>query len=338
MLDEVAFFHDESLPDLTLKSIAQCCRRCRRPAARWYRSRARIGALAFSPLGTETISARTTRTSSCCKRPPRRSIRRWIKRSSKRPRGTTRKRREASGLLNFAATLLRLLDDATIDAAIDDDRPIELPKRYGLKYHGFVDMSGGRSDAAVLCIGHAEEDRFIVDAVIGRAAPFDPGAVVAEFTARLKDYGCRRVVGDNYSAAWVETAFRDAGCAYELAPMPKSQLYLEAVPWFNRGAVRIPDLPVLTRELRLLERRTSRLGRDSVDHGRGGHDDYANAVVGALSLAVAERKRGKCLWGTHMPEGGPLHWSKDDAPRRELRIVTMTEAEALEQNGGKSLW
>jgi hypothetical protein len=33
------------------------------------------------------------------------------------------------------------------------------------------------------------------------------------------------------------------------------------------------------------ERRTSRGGRDSIDHPQGGHDDIANAVAGAGGLA-----------------------------------------------------
>jgi hypothetical protein len=41
---------------------------------------------------------------------------------------------------------------------------------------------------------------------------------------------------------------------------------------------------VLTRELRLLERRTARSGKDSVDHGTGGSDDFANSLFGALQL------------------------------------------------------
>jgi hypothetical protein len=53
-----------------------------------------------------------------------------------------------------------------------------------------------------------------------------------------------------------------------------------------RGAVSIPDLPPLIRELRLLERRTHRSGKDSVDHGTGGADDHANALAGAMWLAM----------------------------------------------------
>jgi hypothetical protein len=38
----------------------------------------------------------------------------------------------------------------------------------------------------------------------------------------------------------------------------------------------------LIRELRLLERHAQRSGRDRVDHGRTGSDDYANTVCGLL--------------------------------------------------------
>jgi hypothetical protein len=44
------------------------------------------------------------------------------------------------------------------------------------------------------------------------------------------------------------------------------------------------DHPTLTRELKTLERRPRPAGRTIVDHPRGGHDDYANA----LSLAAAK--------------------------------------------------
>jgi hypothetical protein len=54
------------------------------------------------------------------------------------------------------------------------------------------------------------------------------------------------------------------------------------LPLFARHLVRLPEHPKLLRELRLLERRTHRGGKDSVDHPRGGHDDYANCVRGVL--------------------------------------------------------
>ena len=44
----------------------------------------------------------------------------------------------------------------------------------------------------------------------------------------------------------------------------------------------MPDHKRLLRELRLLERHTHRSGRDTVDHGKNGTDDYINAVSGVL--------------------------------------------------------
>ena len=95
--------------------------------------------------------------------------------------------------------------------------------------------------------------------------------------------------GDNYSAAWVEVAFRDAGIKYVRSEKPKSALYLEALPLFARGAVSIPNHARLIRELRLLERRTHRSGKDTVDHGRSGSDDHANALCGCAINTVAPR-------------------------------------------------
>src|SRR5207244_12957429 len=68
------------------------------------------------------------------------------------------------------------------------------------------------------------------------------------------------------------------------------QNYLEGRPLWTRWLVSIPDHAQLVRELRLLERRTARSGRDSVDHGAHGSDDYANALSGALRLAGGKRQ------------------------------------------------
>jgi hypothetical protein len=71
---------------------------------------------------------------------------------------------------------------------------------------------------------------------------------------------------------------------YARAELPKSALYLEALPYFMRGAVSIPDMAVLIKELRLLERRTTLAGKDSIDHGRSGSDDHANVLAGIMWL------------------------------------------------------
>ena len=104
-----------------------------------------------------------------------------------------------------------------------------------------------------------------------------------EFAALAKLYSLHEVTGDAYSAAWVVASWRDNGISYVPAVRNKSTLYLEALPCWTRGAVRIPEHAQLLRELRLLERRVSRVGRDLIDT-RNGSDDHANVVCGVVAL------------------------------------------------------
>ena len=75
---------------------------------------------------------------------------------------------------------------------------------------------------------------------------------------------------------------------YRRADRNKSELYLEMVPLFTRGQISIPDFAPLTKELRLLERRVARSGKDNVDHPVGGSDDHANVLAGVAALASAK--------------------------------------------------
>ena len=88
----------------------------------------------------------------------------------------------------------------------------------------------------------------------------------------------------NYARDWVGGAWRKLGFEYIRSPQPKGAIYLESLPVFTRGLARLPNHARLIRELRLLERRTHRSGKDTVEHPRNGHDDHANVVCGVLSL------------------------------------------------------
>lgn len=194
----------------------------------------------------------------------------------------------------FRTDLTSFLDDATVDAAIDYSRPLELRPRQNVQYFAFADASGGRHDAFTICVGHREGDgddaRFVADVIRGRKPPFDPRTVAQEYAALARDYRCTKVIADAYSGEWSAEAFASAGMPLHRSDLAKSQLYLEALPQFARGAVSIPDLPILVRELRLLERRTHRSGKDTVDHNQGGSDDYANVLVGAMRAAGMGRQ------------------------------------------------
>jgi hypothetical protein len=188
----------------------------------------------------------------------------------------------------FRSDLNSLLDDQTIDAAIDRSRPLELPPQPGQKYFAHTDPSGGRHDAYTCCIGHRSGGQLVVDAIRGIRSPSDPAASTAELAKLLKDYGVTEIVGDRFSGNWVSGAWADNGIIYKQSELTASELYLEVVPQFARGVVSIPDHPRLIRELRLLERRTHRSGKDSVSHPSHGSDDHANALAGLLWLIRAE--------------------------------------------------
>src|SRR5438876_3828882 len=133
-------------------------------------------------------------------------------------------------------------------------------------------MSGGRHDLSTIAIVHFEGEgdarRYVVDLVRGRKG--DPRAAVKEFVELAKGYHCSTITGDNYSAEWCAGAYREAGATYRQSDLVRSALYLAGLPLFTTGVVGIPNLPPLLRELRLLERRTARSGKDTVDHGVGG--------------------------------------------------------------------
>jgi len=176
------------------------------------------------------------------------------------------------------------LDDALIDAAIEYGRPLELSPAEGVIYRVFVDAAGGGPDSYTLAIGHMEGDAYVIDLVRGTSGKFDPQSITEEYAALCRQYRVRTVTGDNYARDWVAGAWRKLGFEYLRSPKPKGLIYLEALPVFTRGLARLPDHARLIRELRLLERRKHRSGKDTVDHGRNGHDDHANVVCGVLSL------------------------------------------------------
>ena len=187
----------------------------------------------------------------------------------------------------FRSDLSAFLDDELVERAVDYDRPLELPAIAKGGYQAFTDAAGGTgNDAYTIAIGHKQGENFIIDVVRGTppGVRFDPATVTEEYAGLLKYYRIYSVTGDHYAAAWVSSAWSKHGVTYRQSNLAKSAIYLECDPLFARGLVRLPNHAKLLRELRLLERRVHRSGKDSVDHGRNGHDDHANAVCGVLQL------------------------------------------------------
>jgi hypothetical protein len=84
------------------------------------------------------------------------------------------------------------------------------------------------------------------------------------------------------------------GITYQQCEVNKSELYLAFVAVTNSHGVKLPDDKRLLTQLRRLERKRGRAGRDSVDHPRL-HDDLANAVAGVSYLlsTTVENTRGE---------------------------------------------
>lgn len=195
----------------------------------------------------------------------------------------------------FRSDVSQWLADELIDIALEPGR-LKVGRPFPAV--AFVDMSGGRHDASVLAIAHAEsahESRSSnpappivrLDVLQTVPAPHEPSAVVERFAKLLKERHLRKVVGDRYSAGWVSDAFQKAGIEYEPSELDKSAIYCEALPLFAERRVELLDDKRLVTELRLLERRPRAGGRgDSVDHPPRGRDDAANAACGALWLAA----------------------------------------------------
>ena len=104
----------------------------------------------------------------------------------------------------------------------------------------------------------------------------------------MKPYHIATVVGDAYGGEWPRDAFRKHGINYEVSEKNRLQLYLELIPAVNSQRVELPDNRQMKDELRRLERRRGRSGKDSVDHPPLGSDDVANAVAGACNLIIAK--------------------------------------------------
>lgn len=199
---------------------------------------------------------------------------------------------QAEYLAQFRADIASFLD-AELVADCMRPKPLELPAARSLKYHAFADPAGGGGDEFTLSIGHEEGSAVIIDLVRGRRG--SPADCVEEYAKILKDYGIHRVTGDRYAGRWPADEFQRHGISYEASDLDRSGLYLEFLAALNSGNVELPPDDMVARQLVALERRTSRSGKDTIDHPPNGSDDRANAVAGVVAMAK-KRRFTKCTW------------------------------------------
>jgi hypothetical protein len=180
-----------------------------------------------------------------------------------------------------------------IESAIDRGVTVR-PPVHGVFYHGFADPSGGVGDSFTAAVAHSEDSAVILDCLVEFPAPFNPSSATEQIAEMLKSYGLSKVVGDKYAAQWVVEAFGKYNIRYEHSERDRSAIYLEALPLFTTGRARLLDNRKLVAQFASLERRTSPVGRDRVDHGPNFHDDLCNSAAGAMALASGES--GLATW------------------------------------------
>lgn len=186
---------------------------------------------------------------------------------------------------NFRTDVETFISREAIDAVVIPDR-IELAPAQRNYYTAFVDAAGGSGQDSMTCaIAHKDGEKMIIDAVRAVKPPFSPEAVVTEFCQLFMAYRVKHVTGDRWGGDFVQEQFKKRGIGYQPSDKTKSELYAELLPLINSQRVELPDIRRLKDELAGLERRTSRTGKDSIDHAPGQHDDLINAAAGALVMA-----------------------------------------------------
>ena len=136
-----------------------------------------------------------------------------------------------------------------------------------------------------LAIAHRHGKRLVLDVIREARPPFSPELVVQDFTEVLQAYRITRVTGDRYAGGWPAEQFQKRGITYVPSDRTKAELYQRFAPLVNSVRIDLLATPRLKQQLLGLERRTSRRGRDIIDHPPGQSDDLANAVAGAIVLA-----------------------------------------------------
>jgi len=213
----------------------------------------------------------------------------------------------AEWLSEWRSDLSDFVDRAVVEALIEPGR-FELPRATSVKHVAFCDPSGGSSDSMTLAIAHRLKEVAVLDCVREVRAPFSPENVVREFSATLKSYGLTEVTGDRYAGEWPREAFQRHQVRYRTSELSKNDIYIAGLPLLNAARVELLDVPRLTNQLCALERRTSRGGRDSIDHPSGAHDDVANAALGSLVLCSSvAQKVGVSAENLARAKLGPRH-------------------------------
>ena len=194
-------------------------------------------------------------------------------------------RARAEYFAEFRTDIEGYISREVVEAAVGDFW--ELPPASGISYKAFVDPSGGAQDSFTLAIAHKKAQQIIIDAVREIRPSFSPAAAIDELSVLVKRYRVWQVTGDHYAGEFPRDLFRKHGISYRVCKSPKSDLYRDLLPLLNSGRIVLPRNERLIGQIVGLERRVSRAGKDSINHGPSGHDDVANCVAGVAAVLLS---------------------------------------------------
>jgi hypothetical protein len=204
----------------------------------------------------------------------------------------------AEWLAEFRNDIGGWLDASLIDAAVDYGVTVRPPTPLHHIYVAGADPSGGSGkDSFTAAISHKEDGCAVLDCLIEVKPPFNPVLAVDQVSAMLRAYDLKEVTGDAYAAEWVVSAFASSGITYRHSERNRSEIYRDAMPLFTSGRARILDIPKLISQFGSLERKTTSMGKDRIDHGPSGHDDLCNSAALAMVLATTAAKGARFYFG-----------------------------------------
>lgn len=112
-------------------------------------------------------------------------------------------------------------------------------------------------------------------------APFNPTSAVEQMAATLKEYGLSSTTGDRYGAGWIPDAFSKVDVSYTHSEVDRSEAYLNVLPKFMAGKVRLLDNARLISQFASLERRRRQAGA-------------IGSIMARTARTIAQRRRRWC--------------------------------------------
>jgi len=184
-----------------------------------------------------------------------------------------------------------------IDRAVVEGRIFCPPDAEVDDYFAFCDPSEGMrkgGDSMTFAVAHPELDEdtekrvCVLDYLFEARPPFSNKEVIREIGLICKQYGINEVTQDRHAIGWIASDLEGYDVHVEASERVKSEIYEYFGVLMNKGEVELLDHPRLRTQLLGLQRFLKSGGLVKIDHLRGGHDDVANAVAGALVLCSEE--------------------------------------------------